>query len=49
VGVAPSGSRPYIWNDDDQSLESHIEQIAFDISRGGIIPQAVQKLALTLQ
>jgi phenylalanine ammonia-lyase len=49
VGVVPSGNRPYIWNDDDQSLESHIEQIASDISRGGIVPQAVEQLALSLQ
>ena len=49
VGVAPSSSRPYIWNDDDQSLESHIEQIASDISRGGIIPTAVADLVRSLQ
>ena len=49
VGVAPSGSRPYIWNDADQSLESHIERIASDISGGGIVPQAVRDLARSLQ
>ena len=48
VGVAPSGSRPYIWNDADQSLESHIERIASDIARGGIVPQAVRDLARSL-
>lgn len=49
VGVPPSGSRPYIWNDDDQSLESHIEQIASDIAQDGIVPQAVRELAGSLQ
>lgn len=49
VGVPPSGSRPYIWNDDDQSLESHIAQIASDIAQDGIVPQAVRELARSLQ
>jgi phenylalanine ammonia-lyase len=49
VGVPPSGSRPYIWNDDDQSLEAHIEQIASDIAQDGIVPQAVRDLARSLQ
>ncbi len=41
TGRAPSADRPYIWNDDEQSLDEHIARIADDIIAGGYIPQAV--------
>lgn len=37
----PSQSRPYIWNDDEQSLELHIARVAEDLSAGGRIAAAV--------
>jgi phenylalanine ammonia-lyase len=49
VGVPPSNDRPYIWNDSDQSFESHIAQLAADISDGGHISRTVGELAASLQ
>lgn len=44
VGKPPSPNHPYIWNDDDQFLDQHIALIAHDISVGGQIVQAVDKI-----
>jgi phenylalanine ammonia-lyase len=41
VGRPPSPDRPYISNDNEQPLDSHIERIAADIAAGGHIPRAV--------
>ncbi|AKH37637.1 MULTISPECIES: HAL/PAL/TAL family ammonia-lyase [Nitrosomonas] len=37
----PSSEKPYIRNDNEQSLDEHIQRIAADIAVGGRIPQAV--------
>ncbi|MFW9259886.1 HAL/PAL/TAL family ammonia-lyase [Nostoc sp. CALU 546] len=44
VGKPPSSHSPYIWNDDEQFLDQHIALIAHDISIGGQIVQAVNKI-----
>ncbi|GAB1545341.1 aromatic amino acid ammonia-lyase [Scytonema sp. NUACC21] len=49
VGRAPSTNRPYIWNDDEQSLDEHIVQIAVDIAANGKIIQAVKELVSNLK
>jgi len=41
VGQAPSSERPYIRNDNEQTLDYHIAAIAADIAAEGKIPQAV--------
>jgi len=42
TGVSPSSSSPYIWNDNEQSLDSYITLIAEDIIHGGLIKQAMK-------
>ncbi|MBA3469852.1 MAG: aromatic amino acid lyase [Herpetosiphonaceae bacterium] len=41
VGCSPSAERPYIWNDDEQDLELHINQLADDIIGNGLVPQSI--------
>ncbi|NJM22520.1 MAG: aromatic amino acid lyase [Richelia sp. RM2_1_2] len=38
----PSSTRPYICNDNEQSLDEHIARIAADIASGGLIVDAVK-------
>lgn len=42
VGQKPSSIRPYIWNDNEQSLDEHIARIASDIAANGLIVEAVK-------
>lgn len=42
IGQKPSSIRPYIWNDNEQSLDMHIARIAADIAAGGLIVDAIQ-------
>lgn len=49
VGKLPTRSRPYIWNDNDQSLDEHIARIAADIAAGGLIVQAVDNILSSLK
>ncbi|MEC4818548.1 MAG: aromatic amino acid ammonia-lyase [Scytonema sp. PMC 1069.18] len=44
VGVPPSPHRPYVRNDNEQSLDLHIAQIANDIASGGQIVAAVNNI-----
>lgn len=45
VVARPSTStRPYIWNDHEQSLDEHIAQISSDIAAGGLIVQAIEEV-----
>lgn len=37
-----SSTRPYIWNDNEQSLDVHIAKIAADIEKGGLIVGAAK-------
>ena len=37
----PSASRPYIWNDDEQSLELHIDRLVKDLAVGGRISSTI--------
>ena len=46
VGKPPSAKRPYIWNDDDQSLDEHIARITADIANGGQIVAALKNILL---
>jgi len=46
VGKKPSQDKPYIWNDNEQSLDEHIALISDDIAAHGIIPQSVKHIAL---
>ena len=42
VGVVPSAQRPYIRDDNEQSLSDHIRMIAADIEAHGHIPQTME-------
>jgi phenylalanine ammonia-lyase len=42
VGKPISRRRPYVWDDDEQFLDEHIEAIANDIRAGGPIAAAVE-------
>jgi phenylalanine ammonia-lyase len=44
VGVPPSPNRSYIWNDNEQSLDLHIAQIAANIASGGSIVAVVNNV-----
>jgi phenylalanine ammonia-lyase len=48
VGRSPSDRRPYIWDDDEQSLDEHIMKIARDIASDGIIPESVKEISRQL-
>lgn len=41
VGKPPTPEKPYIWNDNEQTLDEHIQRIVADITANGLIPQAV--------
>lgn len=49
VGQPPTSARPYIWNDNEQSLDQHIALIAADIAAGGLIVQAVNDILSSLK
>lgn len=49
IGVSPSEKRPYIWDDNEQSLDRHIALIADDIIRGGAIKHALKDQLASLQ
>jgi phenylalanine ammonia-lyase len=49
VGHPPSADRPYLWNDNEQSLDLHIAQIAADIACGGQIVAAVNQVLSSLK
>lgn len=49
IGVAPSKERPYIRNDNEQSLDTHIASITDDIIRGGAIKQVLKDELASLQ
>ncbi|WGV26193.1 HAL/PAL/TAL family ammonia-lyase [Halotia branconii] len=49
IGQPPSSIRPYIWNDNEQSLDQHIAQISTDIATGGLIVQAVSDILSSLK
>ncbi len=48
LGISPSAERPYIYNDNEQSLDVHIRAIADDIAGYGRIPQAVKEISDSL-
>ena len=41
VGVRLSSEKPFIFNDDEQSLDDYLAKISQDIAEGGLIPGAV--------
>ena len=43
TGKSPSEKRPYIYNDNEQSLDELIFKISEDIAADGIIPQSVRE------
>jgi phenylalanine ammonia-lyase len=43
VDCPPSTRRPYVWNDDQQTLETHIARIAADIAGASEIAQALDR------
>lgn len=49
VGQKPDSERPYIRNDNEQSLDLHIAQIAADIANGDLIVAAVGQILSTLK
>ncbi len=49
VGVPPSASRPYLWNDHEQSLDLHLARLAADIATGGGLQHAVADVVSSLQ
>jgi phenylalanine ammonia-lyase len=42
VGKPPSEQRPYIWNDNEQALDEHIQRLVADIEADGQIVQAIE-------
>lgn len=48
IGVRPNAERPYIWNDEDQSLDEHIAAIIEDIRSGHAISDAVEPVRSSL-
>jgi phenylalanine ammonia-lyase len=44
VGRPPSAARPYVWDDNEQSLDAHIERIADDVLAGGKVRHAVRAI-----
>ena len=48
VGVPISGDRPYIWNDNEQFMDEHIQCIVNDIAAGGEIPRAMSDITMRL-
>ncbi|HXG17719.1 MAG TPA: aromatic amino acid ammonia-lyase [Methylomirabilota bacterium] len=46
VGRPPSPIRPYIFNDEEQALDTHIARIVADLTAGERILQAVQSVSL---
>ena len=48
VGLTPSPDRPYIFNDNEQPLSEHIQNIAEDIAACGRIPEAVEDVLTSL-
>ena len=49
VGRRPSEDRPYVWNDDEQALDSHILEITADIASDGRIPRSMGSVADSLK
>ncbi len=49
VGRPPSKERPYIWDDNEQGLDSHISKIADDVTRGGQIVTAISEVLSALK
>ncbi|GET43652.1 HAL/PAL/TAL family ammonia-lyase [Microseira wollei] len=49
VGKVPSSERPYIWNDNEQSLDEYIARISVDIATDGAIVQAVNQITAKLK
>ncbi|MDJ0736259.1 MAG: aromatic amino acid ammonia-lyase [Nostocaceae cyanobacterium] len=49
VGRPPSQDRPYVWNDNEQALDSHISKIADDIAYGGQIVTAITRILSNLK
>ncbi len=48
VGRSPSSERPYVRDDNEQSLDEHIMKIAADIAADGVIPGAVKEISSLL-
>jgi phenylalanine ammonia-lyase len=44
IGVPPSASRPYVFDDGDQPLDQHISELQADIASHGCIVQALGRL-----
>lgn len=49
VGKPPSAKHPYIWNDQEQSLEEHIARITTDVANGGQIVAALNNINVLSQ
>jgi phenylalanine ammonia-lyase len=49
LGLPPKADRPYIWNDNEQSLDLHIAQIAADIANGGQIVASINNVLSSLK
>lgn len=49
VGQPPDRQRPYVYNDNEQSLEAHIALLAADIAANGRVPQAVEHIFTATQ
>jgi phenylalanine ammonia-lyase len=49
VGRVPSSERPFIRNDNEQSLDEYIARISADIASGGIIVKAVNDISAKLE
>jgi phenylalanine ammonia-lyase len=49
LGLSPSEKRPYVWDDNEQSLDTHISLITQDIIQGGAIKQTMKNELACLQ
>ncbi|NEP45409.1 MAG: aromatic amino acid lyase, partial [Okeania sp. SIO2H7] len=49
IGKPPSAERPYVWNDNEQSLDEHLALIAADLADGGRIVRTVSPILSSLK
>ncbi len=49
IGKEPSPERPYVWNDNEQSLDEHLALIAADLADGGRIVRTVSPILSSLK
>ncbi len=49
IGNPPTKDRPYLWNDDEQALDEHLQRLVADIESDGRIVQAMTETVSSLK